>query len=698
MSEYIDSLASALPAELQEYPVWLLWKKQTGTDLGDKPKKVPFYADGGTRKGKLDSPQDRARLVTFETAADAFLSKSGFEGLGAALGEVPETGVRLAGIDFDAVYSGDQLDPRVSRVIQSVVTYTEQSVSGAGVHVIGTGKPGTTKRDSRGLEIYDHGRYFTFSGRMLTGAGVLANIEPAATLARELFMAGAGAVKEGGRNNALYAFACGLRGRGLSEQDARTVLYARNASFDPPLATEEVEEVFGNAWKRPAGFALTDFGNAERLIAHVGEDWRWLPELGWCRFDGVRWEEDREQRITIAAAEVARRMLTEAAAITDNDTRRRELTRWALQSESRSGLSAMEALARPQAADLLDRYDNNPLLLAVRNGVLDFQADEFRAGRREDRLRLRADVEFDPAARAPLWEKFLQETFAGDTELIEFVQRAAGYSATGSTGEQVLFIAHGAGANGKSTFIAVLRRLLGEYAKAVQPETLMARDRGGVPNDIARLAGVRFAPTVEVEDGRRLAESIVKQLTGGDAVSARFMRREFFDFVPVVKLWIVTNHRPQILGTDHAIWRRLLMIPFAVTVPKERRDKDLEAKLFAEAPGILNWLRAGVKAWRARGLDPPEAVRAATEKYRADMDRVGVFLKERCRVGLTGRTKKTAVYAAYRQWCTDGHYGVLSKGRFHEKLQLEHGFSVVLRDGYDCYEGVLLIDESMEEM
>lgn len=440
-------------------------------------------------------------------------------------------------------------------------------------------------------------------------------------------------------------------------------------------------------------FKLTDLGNAERLVAGCGADWRWLPEVGWIRWDGVRWADDREGRIAVMAAETVRGIDREVADEAD-DGARKALRAWAHKSESRKALEAMVALARqrPEIVDLLDRYDQQPYLLAVRNGVLDLASGQFRAGQHEDRLRLRADCEFDASATAPRFQQFLLEIFDGDADLISFMARALGYSVGGSNAEQVLFIAHGGGANGKSTLINVVRRLLGDYAKTIQPETLLARERAAIPNDIARLRGVRFVPTVEVEDGKKLAESLVKQMTGGDAISARFLRCEFFDFVPVAKLWIATNHRPVISGTDWAIWRRIVLVPFKVTIPPEQRDKELEEKLIAEGPGVLNWLLAGFQAWRALGLAPPQSVLAATEQYRKDMDRVGLFLKERTQQNV-GRVKCSDVYVAYAAWCKDANVRLFSRPRFRDKAVNEHALHIVTRDGYEHYDGLALVEE-----
>ena len=186
----------------------------------------------------------------------------------------------------------------------------------------------------------------------------------------------------------------------------------------------------------------------------------------------------------------------------------------------------------------------------------------------------------------------------------------------------------------------------------------------------------------------------MKQITGGDPIAARFLHKEFFEFVPVLKLWLSTNHRPVISGTDHAIWRRILLVPFTVTIPPEKRDRRLEAVLAAEAPGILNWLLRGCAEWRERGLAPPDKVRAATDQYRKDMDRVGLFLEEQCRREKYGmRTKTSLVYERYRGWCEETGTRPLARGRFRDKCTNEHGIKIVSRDGYEHFDELLLVQD-----
>jgi putative DNA primase/helicase len=242
-----------------------------------------------------------------------------------------------------------------------------------------------------------------------------------------------------------------------------------------------------------------------------------------------------------------------------------------------------------------------------------------------------------------------------------------GYSLTGRTDEQCLFFAYGTGSNGKSVFLKTVQALAGEYSTPARVETFTARharQAGGIPNDIASLAGARVVAVSEVDDGQRLNESLVKDMTGGDAITARFLNREFFSFHPQFKLWMQGNHKPQIRGTDHGIWRRIHLIPFAVTIPPEEKDPALFDKLRAEASGILAWAVRGCLEWRRDGLNPPEEVKAATEAYREEMDILGAFLDERCARAPNITVRAKVIYDAYRQWCDESGQRAYSLKRF----------------------------------
>jgi putative DNA primase/helicase len=300
-----------------------------------------------------------------------------------------------------------------------------------------------------------------------------------------------------------------------------------------------------------------------------------------------------------------------------------------------------------------DQLDAHAYLLNVSNGTLDLKQGELRGHLREDHLTKRLEVIYNQTARCPRWEAFLERILAGRQELIRFVQKAIGYSLTGNTQEQCFFILYGTGANGKSTLLDTLLALLGSYAKQAAPDVLLSKSIDRHPTELADLMGARLVTAIETGEGRRLAENLVKQMTGGDRIKARFMRQDFFEFSPTFKLFLATNHKPQIRGTDYAIWRRIRLIPFTVTIPEEERDPTLLEKLRTELPGILAWAVRGCLAWQREGLKPPADVTHATEAYRAEMDVLAAFLTDCCVVHRNARVKASELYQTYTQWCED---------------------------------------------
>ncbi len=263
-----------------------------------------------------------------------------------------------------------------------------------------------------------------------------------------------------------------------------------------------------------------------------------------------------------------------------------------------------------------------------------------------------------------MWEKFVLEITGENLELFRFLQKATGYSLIGSTRDQCFFLLYGTGSNGKSTYIKTISTMLGDYAGATPMESLLIKRGDAIRNDVARLAGLRFVSAVETEGGRRLAESLVKQLTGGDKMTARFLHHEFFEFDPAFKLWLAVNHKPKIVGTDNAIWRRVRLIPFEVTISDAEKDPDLAEKLKAELPGILNWALEGLQRWRREGLKEPDAVKAATRAYRSEMDVIGNFLEDCCDTDAEAEVNKAALYKAYAEWAHEAGERTVSKNDF----------------------------------
>lgn len=427
--------------------------------------------------------------------------------------------------------------------------------------------------------------------------------------------------------------------------------------------------------EQPSGEHLTDLGNARRLVARHGQDLRFCHPWGkWLVWTGKRWKIDNTGAVLRLAKETVRSIYAEAAAEPD-DKQRQRIVDHAVRSESAARIRAMVALAEsePGIPVLPAELDRDPWLLNVKNGTIDLRTGELRPHRREDLITKIAPVEYNPAAECPRWKQFLNEIMDGNQSLINFLQRAAGMSLTGDTSEHVLFICHGSGRNGKSTFLNTLLALLGDYGMTAAPDLLIAKQNDRHPTELADLFGKRLVVSIESEEGRRLAESLVKQLTGGDKIKARRMREDFWEFSPSHKLWLATNHKPRVRGTDIAIWSRLKLIPFAVTFPEDKQDKQLAKKLLAELPGILRWAVEGCLTWQRDGLRVPEEVKAATESYRQEQDVLAAFLNECCIINPLAKVAARNLYKAYVNWCEENGEHPLAQRNFGMRLA-ERGF------------------------
>jgi putative DNA primase/helicase len=296
--------------------------------------------------------------------------------------------------------------------------------------------------------------------------------------------------------------------------------------------------------------------------------------------------------------------------------------------------------------------DDRPMLFNCLNGTLDLESGTLRPHDPNDLVTRCAPVVFDPSAQCPLWIKFLIEIFGGDSELVDYIQRGLGYSMTGLIREAVLFFLFGTGRNGKGVFVSLIETLLGDYAATMRSEFFMVAKGQEHPTEVGDLFGKRFASASEVEQGRRLAESRVKWLTGGDKLKARRMREDFWYFDATHKLWLSGNHKPRISGTDPAIWERIHLINFnqQYLADDPRTDPALKDKLKAELGGILNWCLAGCFSWQRGGLCPPSVVTSATKTYREAEDVLGSFISECCELGEDLEVTAGTLHAKYKEW------------------------------------------------
>lgn len=436
---------------------------------------------------------------------------------------------------------------------------------------------------------------------------------------------------------------------------------------------------------------LTDLGNAKRFGKRYGNDVHYCNHTKkWYVWTGRRWAMDDMGTICKKAKRVVQSILAEAAEIEDDELRK-AFTKHERASEADSRIKAMVSLAQSEGSIpvRLADFDQERNLFNTVSGTVDLQTGQLGIHRRSDMITKITPVKVDPTASCSTWLRFLDQTTAGNKALQAYLQRCVGYSLTGETGEHALFMLWGKGANGKSTFLEVIRHVLGDYAQTADFASFMVSKQQTVRNDIARLNGARLVTATESESGKRMSESVVKQLTGGDTVSARFLYSEYFEFVPQFKLWLATNHKPKIVGADESIWRRIRLIPFTVQVPKERQDKDLPKKLKAEASGILNWALEGLRQWLEIGLAEPDTVTAATSEYRADQDVLQHFIDARCTTGTEKRAKGSVLYAAYKVWAeTTGEF-VISERDFGNAMS-DRGYSRYRKKNERGWAGIAL--------
>ncbi len=457
----------------------------------------------------------------------------------------------------------------------------------------------------------------------------------------------------------------------------------------------------------PWVFHTTDTGNAERLVAQHGYNLRYChPWQKWLVWDGKRWRIDQSARVRQWAKDTARNLYTEASMIGTTSTcqqkseeehqkRRIELGQWARRTEARERREAMMALAQSEEKIpiLPEHFDADPWLLNIENGTLDLRTGELRPHQQEDLLTKLAPISYNPKAQCPMWLSFLNTVFAGDQELINFIQLFTGYALTGDVSEHVLLIAYGIGANGKSTFFDTLLALLGDYGWQAPPDLLLQQQAGHHPADEASLFRVRLAVCAETPGNRRLDTAKMKRLTGGEKVTARRMREDWWSFDPTHKLALGSNHKLMVDTTDHGTWRRPKMVPFAVTIPPDQRDKKLSQKLRSELPGILRWAVEGCLRWQQQGLSEPKAIQNATESWRQESDALGGFLESCCKMEARGKETAKTLYSSYLTYCETNGEEPLKQTSFGRRLSERGLCSEKKPGGARIWKGVRLLTQ-----
>ena len=447
----------------------------------------------------------------------------------------------------------------------------------------------------------------------------------------------------------------------------------------------------------PNSFHRTEQGNAQRLVAWYGTGIRYCSKFDkWLFWDGTRWLFDETGEVMRLAKETVRKMYFEAGTIIDENSRK-EAAKWACRSDSMYRLTAMVALAKSESGIPIspEQLDADPFLLNCTNGTIDLRTQTLYQPNPNNYITKCTHIEYALNAQCLHWEGFLNYIMEENQEMISFLKRMCGYILTGDISEQCFFIFYGIGANGKTTFTNVLKLLMGDYTKSIPADTLMIKRNSGGPNpELASLRGTRLVLASESEEGQRLAESSIKQLTGEDTIMVRGLYQAPFQMKPNFKIILSTNHKPRIYGNDHAIWRRVHLVGFNVTIPPERQNKAFASGAIfrEELPGIMNWMLEGLKEYQERGrLDPPESVRAATQAYQEQEDTLGQWLTDCCIKDSQHETPVKDLYECYCSWSADMGLRPMSQKSLSIKLG-ERGYANARTGGGGrvSYQGIAL--------
>jgi putative DNA primase/helicase len=508
-------------------------------------------------------------------------------------------------------------------------------------------------------------------------------------------------VKAGARNDSIFKGLCKFRHLNTPIEEAKEWAADAAMNSSPPYTEVDTDEMAERVYAEyepgdfpeadelnsilaGQNFHYTDMGNADRFCHLFGDDFlyvhKWHCFMVWT---GKRWERDERGLMGRLAEETVKAIYREAAD-TDDEAERKTIAKHARSSEAQHKIKAFMELLKNRRTATPEDFDRDPMLLNCENGTLDLNTCTLRDHNRADRITKIAPVAYKPNAGAPTFDAFLRDILPSEA-VRGFMQRLAGYSLNGKTNEKALPILHGTGDNGKSTLLNVLMEMCGEYGLQASNDLLMGRSSH--PTEVADLHGRRLVTNVETEEGRRLKESLVKQLTGGDRISARRMREDPWNFWPTHTLFMATNHKPEIRGTDNAIWNRIKLIPFDVSIPKDRQDRELPEKLAKELPGILAWAVQGHTGWLRDGLQEPEEVKAATDSYRSDMDVLARFIDEECETGSGLKVRSSLLYNRYKLWCEESGEQIMRSQDFSNSLQ-DRGFSRVKSGGDRVFKGI----------
>ena len=446
-------------------------------------------------------------------------------------------------------------------------------------------------------------------------------------------------------------------------------------------------------------YRLTDTGNGRRFRDENRLKFRYhAHKAKWLCWTGTHWEEDHLERSMLAAKDVAQKLNVIADSIvvrssseTDSEetkdrlltelTLKKSIGSWSKTSESMPRLRAMlqAAISEPGMAAVVDEFDTNPYLINLANGTYDVESRSLLRHDPSHMITKVIPVAWNPGARCPMWETFMNQ-IQPDPEVVGFLQKAIGYSLIGVPKEEVMFILTGNGGNGKTTMLETIKRVMGPYSSTCNIATLMTSETRteAQSNDLAMLKGVRLVSCSENKKGGELDEPKVKIMTGGDEICCRFLYAEFFTYYPEFAIWLSTNNRPRIKGTDDGIWRRIRLVEFKEQFIGRHENPNLKRDLLMEKEGILAWMLEGLRLYLEEGLEPPISVLQATEQYRDEEDILGNFISERCQLGANHSVTSSDLYEIYLTWVSEMNKEALGKQTF-TKMMVEQG----LRRGFE---------------
>lgn len=712
-----------IPEELKELPHWVLWKLE---ERNGKKTKVPYQVNGqrasSTTPGTWASIQDVLNILYHSQE---------YSGIGFMLSQSGITGV-----DIDHCITDGKLTMQAAEVIELLNSYTEKSQSGTGVHILVKGKvPKGIHADiemysegryfvvtgdriqgehveSRQDEINILYEQFRKKDKPVPEKKAVSSSGGNNNHTDDELMAKAFASKEGFKIEALYNGNWQSLGyNSQSEADQALCNYLAfwlNKDWNSIDQAFKQSGLYRDKWDRqdykaatidraindcnssyqelrqqasvPTSQAnnkfydLNDYGNGQRLVDTFGASIRYCNEWKyWMIYNGNRWIPDDCGALERLAKRVIEQIREEA--FREEDERKQKALMSAVtKSGGIRGIKGMiEAAASEKPVRIKSNtFDQNKYLLNCKNGTVDLQLGIFNSGRPDDYITKVAEVSYDPAADCPRWKQFINEIMCGNKGLELFLQRAIGYSLTGATREQKMFICYGHGSNGKSILMEILRTLLNDYSRNIQAESLMLRDnKGSASGDIARLKGARFVTAKETKEGRKLDEALIKEATGADTITARFLYQNEFEFLPEFKLWLATNYKPEIKGQDEGIWRRLVLIPFNAEFTEKKGNKDpgLLDKLKLELPGILNWCIEGCMMWTCDGLKEPKEILEAVQEYRDECDDLQQFIDDYCILKHDAYVTNKDLTDAYNRWSNSNLTPKKFSLKFNEKAR-----------------------------